>query len=135
MAFEEELEVAIDLARKAGEEILDHYSRDIIAEEKLGVDKHYEPVTAAERKPASAAKLSPELMSARDALAKLAAEGARRVTFEEAPDDIRQNMLGLGWDIAGWEREDNSTKTGENVFKCYQCQKCTAGCPVAIVPT
>ena len=49
MAFEKELEVAIDLARKAGEEILDHYSRDIIAEEKLGVDQHYEPVTAADR--------------------------------------------------------------------------------------
>jgi circadian clock protein KaiC len=27
------------------------------------------------------------------------------VTFEESPDDIRSNMLGLGWDIAQWERE------------------------------
>ena len=49
MAFENELKVAIDLARRAGEEILAHYSRDIIAEEKLGVDQHYEPVTAADR--------------------------------------------------------------------------------------
>ncbi|RZA17566.1 MAG: circadian clock protein KaiC, partial [Proteobacteria bacterium] len=27
------------------------------------------------------------------------------VTFEESPDDIRQNMLGLGLDIAKWEAE------------------------------
>jgi circadian clock protein KaiC len=38
------------------------------------------------------------------------AEGVRRgqpgvfVTFEEAADDIRQNMRSLGWDIAAWER-------------------------------
>lgn len=25
------------------------------------------------------------------------------VTFEESPDDIRQNMKGLGWDIEAWE--------------------------------
>ena len=25
------------------------------------------------------------------------------VTFEETPDDIRQNMLSFGWDIAAWE--------------------------------
>ena len=39
----------MNLARKAGAEVLDHYSRDIIVEEKLGVDQHYEPVTAADR--------------------------------------------------------------------------------------
>jgi 3'(2'), 5'-bisphosphate nucleotidase len=49
MAFEKELGVARMLAERAGVEILDHYSREIIAEEKLGVDKHYEPVTAADR--------------------------------------------------------------------------------------
>ena len=27
------------------------------------------------------------------------------VTFEEHPDDIRQNMAGLGWDIPKWEKE------------------------------
>src|SRR3712207_1947549 len=27
------------------------------------------------------------------------------VTFEDAPEDIRRNMLGFGWDIARWERE------------------------------
>lgn len=26
------------------------------------------------------------------------------VTFEDRVDDIRKNMLGFGWDIAGWER-------------------------------
>lgn len=49
MSFERELEVAKELARKAGLEILDHYAREIIAEEKLGVDLFYEPVTAADR--------------------------------------------------------------------------------------
>ena len=27
------------------------------------------------------------------------------VTFEEPPDDIRRNLLGFGWDVAGWEAE------------------------------
>lgn len=27
------------------------------------------------------------------------------VTFEERPEDIRQNMKSLGWDIEGWEKE------------------------------
>lgn len=49
MAFGKELEVARRLAERAGVEILDHYSREIVAEEKLGVDDHYEPVTAADR--------------------------------------------------------------------------------------
>src|SRR5688572_15550364 len=49
MEFERELEVAKDLARRAGLEILEYYAREIIAEEKLGVDLHYEPVTAADR--------------------------------------------------------------------------------------
>lgn len=44
-----ELEAAVDLAREAGKVILSHYGRDIIAEEKIGVDKHSEPVTAADR--------------------------------------------------------------------------------------
>lgn len=40
------------------------------------------------------------------------AEGIRQygeagvfLTFEEAPEDIRRNMTGLGWDIAAWEAE------------------------------
>lgn len=47
--LQNELETAIDLARRASESILDHYSREIIAEQKLGVDAYYEPVTVADR--------------------------------------------------------------------------------------
>lgn len=49
MAFENELEAAKRLAKIAGDEVLEHYAREIIAEEKLGVDQHYEPVTEADR--------------------------------------------------------------------------------------
>ena len=44
-----ELEAAIILARKAGINILEHYSKDIISENKIGLDNHSEPVTAADR--------------------------------------------------------------------------------------
>ena len=44
--------------------------------------------------------------------AQFLAEGIRQfdqhgvfVTFEEAPADIRRNMVSLGWDIAAWETE------------------------------
>ncbi len=47
--FEAELEVANELARKAAAEIMEHYAREIVAEEKLGIDEHYEPVTEADR--------------------------------------------------------------------------------------
>jgi len=46
-------------------------------------------------------------------------EGGVFVTFEESPEDIRRNMLGLGWDIAQWEAEgkwafvDASPQPGE----------------------
>ena len=42
------------------------------------------------------------------------------VTFEEPTDDLRRNMRGFGWDIAGWEREgrwtfvDGSQVAGED---------------------
>ncbi len=49
--------------------------------------------------------------------AQFLAEGIRQfdqpgvfVTFEETPDDIRRNMLSMGWDIQAWE------KTGQWVF-------------------
>src|SRR4029453_2487090 len=42
-------ETAIGLARTASESILDHYSREIFAEQKLGVDEHFEPGTAADK--------------------------------------------------------------------------------------
>lgn len=44
-----ELETAIAAARKAGETVLNYYSRNIIEEEKLGADNYSEPVTAADR--------------------------------------------------------------------------------------
>jgi 3'(2'), 5'-bisphosphate nucleotidase len=47
--FDHELSSAIALARTAGREILEFYKTDFLAEEKLGVDDHYEPVTDADR--------------------------------------------------------------------------------------
>jgi len=47
--YEVELEIAQWLARNAGEIILEFYAKEIIAEEKLGVDNFYEPVTEADR--------------------------------------------------------------------------------------
>jgi len=47
--LQKELEAAIGLAHTASESILDHYSREIFAEQKLGVDEHFEPVTTADR--------------------------------------------------------------------------------------
>lgn len=44
------------------------------------------------------------------------------VTFEEAPDDIRRNMYGFGWDIQSWEDEgrwafvDASPQLGEETI-------------------
>jgi 3'(2'), 5'-bisphosphate nucleotidase len=47
--LEQELQAARGAAREAGELIMKMYALDIIAEEKLGVDNMYEPVTAADR--------------------------------------------------------------------------------------
>jgi 3'(2'), 5'-bisphosphate nucleotidase len=47
--YEKELEIAERLARMAGSLILEYYAKEIIAEEKLGVDNFYEPVTEADR--------------------------------------------------------------------------------------
>lgn len=44
-----ELETAVRLARKAGAAVLEHYSSEIIAENKIGADNRSEPVTAADR--------------------------------------------------------------------------------------
>lgn len=49
MNLSKELETAKELARIAGKVTLEHYAREIIAEEKLGIDNHYEPVTAADK--------------------------------------------------------------------------------------
>ena len=47
--LQKELQAAVELARYASESILEHYSREIIAEQKLGADNYYEPVTIADR--------------------------------------------------------------------------------------
>jgi 3'(2'), 5'-bisphosphate nucleotidase len=47
--WEKELETAVKLAHEAGVTILEYYALEIIAEEKLGADNFFEPVTAADR--------------------------------------------------------------------------------------
>lgn len=47
--YEAEIDAAKALARRAGSLILEYYAKEIIAEEKLGVDNFYEPVTEADR--------------------------------------------------------------------------------------
>ncbi|MEO6334734.1 MAG: inositol monophosphatase family protein, partial [Pyrinomonadaceae bacterium] len=47
--FERELETALRLARVAGNKVMEYYAREIIAEEKVGIDNFAEPVTAADR--------------------------------------------------------------------------------------
>ena len=47
--LEKELEIAVGLARKAGEKVLEFYALEIIAEEKLGLDNFSEPVTIADK--------------------------------------------------------------------------------------
>ncbi|WP_225931352.1 3'(2'),5'-bisphosphate nucleotidase CysQ [Leptolyngbya sp. 7M] len=49
MDLTRELSTAIRIAKDASRMILDHYDGDIVTEEKLGVDDHYEPVTEADR--------------------------------------------------------------------------------------
>ena len=47
--LEKELEIAVDLARRAGEIILDFYANDFEVEEKIHADAFSEPVTIADR--------------------------------------------------------------------------------------
>lgn len=47
--YENELAVAIELAREAGEEILKHYNAPIKVESKIHTDNYAEPVTEADR--------------------------------------------------------------------------------------
>ncbi len=47
--LENELKVAVALARQAGEKILEFYASGVIAEEKLGADNFTEPVTIADK--------------------------------------------------------------------------------------
>lgn len=47
--LEKELQTALELAALASRSILKYYASDIVAEEKLGADDHFEPVTEADR--------------------------------------------------------------------------------------
>ena len=47
--LQKELEIAIKLAKTAGEVVLEFYALEIIAEEKYGIDNFSEPVTIADR--------------------------------------------------------------------------------------
>ena len=47
--LELELSTALSLAKIASTSILEYYATDFVAEEKLGSDNHYEPVTEADR--------------------------------------------------------------------------------------
>jgi 3'(2'), 5'-bisphosphate nucleotidase len=79
--FEKELEAAVNIARETGKLVLEYYAREIIAEEKLGADNFYEPVTAADR---DASSLIVERLSAKfpyDA-----------ILSEEAADDAQKRL-------------------------------------------
>ena len=79
--YEKELEIAIELAQTAGKAVLAHYSRDIVAESKIGADNFSEPVTIADRE-----------------ASMLVVEGLQRhfpddgILYEEDDDDIRHRM-------------------------------------------
>ena len=47
--LETELQAAINAAREASEIILEYYSRDLVAQQKIGVDNFAEPVTIADK--------------------------------------------------------------------------------------
>lgn len=47
--LETELEAAISAAREAAETILEYYSRNVVAQQKIGVDNFAEPVTIADK--------------------------------------------------------------------------------------
>lgn len=79
--FELEVETAIAIARETGSLVLDHYGREIIAEEKLGADNFFEPVTAADR---DASSLIIDRLSARFP--------ADAILSEEAADDAEDRL-------------------------------------------
>lgn len=47
--LERELETAVRVAREAGRTVLDYYGRDVVAQQKIGVDNFAEPVTIADK--------------------------------------------------------------------------------------
>lgn len=79
--FEKKLETAIEIAKLAGEVIMEFYALEIIAEEKYGVDNFSEPVTIADR---TASKLIVER------LAEAFPDDA--ILSEEEKDDTKNRM-------------------------------------------
>jgi 3'(2'), 5'-bisphosphate nucleotidase len=79
--FETELETAISLSREAAKIVLEYYALEIEAEEKLGIDNFYEPVTAADK--AASRMIVDGLHSAFPADAILS---------EEEPDDAETRL-------------------------------------------
>ena len=79
--LEKELETAIDLAQQANKTILEYYALEIIAEEKLGIDNLFEPVTIADR---SASRIIV------DGLAEAFPGDA--ILSEEEPDDLKTRL-------------------------------------------
>jgi 3'(2'), 5'-bisphosphate nucleotidase len=79
--LQKELEAAVGLARYASESILDHYSREIIAEQKLGVDAYYEPVTVADR---AASRIIVDGLAA-----EFPDDG---ILYEEEADDVNRRL-------------------------------------------
>lgn len=79
--LENELQTALKLAEKASTSILKFYESDIIAEEKLGADNEYEPVTEADRE------------ASRIIVAGLAeAFPEDFILSEEEPDDVETRL-------------------------------------------
>jgi 3''-Phosphoadenosine 5''-phosphosulfate (PAPS) 3''-phosphatase len=79
--LEKELETAIDLARNASKTILEFYALEIVAEEKLGVDNLYEPVTIADK---TASRIIV------DGLAQHFPDDA--IFSEEEPDELKKRL-------------------------------------------
>lgn len=79
--LEKELQTALELAALASRSILKYYASDIVAEEKLGADDHFEPVTEADR------EASRIIVSG---LAEAFPEDA--ILSEEEPDDTERRL-------------------------------------------
>lgn len=79
--LENELQIALQLAEEASRSILKFYETDIVAEEKLGADNEYEPVTEADRE------------ASRIIVAGLAdAFPNDFILSEEEPDDVEKRL-------------------------------------------
>ncbi len=81
LMLEKKLETAVEIAKLAGEVILEFYALEIIAEEKYGVDNFSEPVTIADR---TASKIIVE---------RLAEEFPDDAILSEEEKDDKKNRL------------------------------------------